>query len=175
MADRLSLFIFSSLLSFTPVFGIDYLSIGTGGYSVMKEKGRSWQFDMEYKFLVNGLGSPYKGLEFRPLIGVMGTVQGSTYIYGGLNFDFLLFDSLLLAPGFAAGYYAKGKGKDLGYPLEFRSGLEVAWRLESLHRIGVHFYHLSNASLGWKNPGEESFILFYDIPLIKGFPFIRDN
>ncbi len=150
---------------------VDYLSFGTGVYNVMKERWRSWEFDLEYKFHIRSLPSPNRYLEFRPLIGVMATVQGSVYAYLGLNFDLLFWDHLLLAPGFAAGYFSKGHGKDLGYPLEFRSGVELAWQFSDQRRLGLHFYHLSNASIGHKNPGEESFVFFYDIPLVKGFPF----
>ncbi len=149
----------------------DYLSFATGVYNVLKERHRTWEFDLEYKFHVRWLPSPSRYLEFRPLIGVMTTLKGSVYVYLGINFDLLFWDHLLFAPGFAAGYFSKGHGKNLGYPLEFRSGIELAWQFSDLRRLGVHFYHLSNASLGHRNPGEESLVLFYDLPLIKGFPF----
>jgi hypothetical protein len=149
----------------------DYFSLATGIYDFLRIRSRTWEFDAEYKFHLKCLKSPNRYLEFRPLVGVMATVQGSVYLYLGLNFDLLFFDHLLIAPGFAAGCYWKGQGKELGYPLEFRSGIELAWQFADTSRLGVHFYHLSNASLGWKNPGEESFVLYYDIPIEKGFPF----
>lgn len=144
---------------------------GIGAYDFYREKYRAAEFDLEFKFHVKWMKSPFEILEFRPLVGVMATAKGSGYIYLGINFDLLFFDHLLLAPGFAAGYYWQGSGKNLGYPIEFRSGIELAWQFTSWHRLGIHFYHLSNASLGKKNPGEESLILFYDIPISKGFPF----
>jgi len=104
----------------------------------------------------------------------MATVEGSVYAYAGLNFD-LLFGHILFAPGFAAGYYASGHGKNLGYPIEFRSGVELAWQCDDWRRFGLHFYHLSNASIGRRNPGEESLVFFYDLPLTKGFPFYGDS
>ncbi len=149
----------------------DYLSFATGVYNVMKDRWRTWQFDLEYKFHVRPFSTSYRFLELRPLVGVMATIQGSVYVYLGLNFDLLFWDHVLIAPGFAAGYFSKGHGKDLGYPLEFRSGIELAWQFSDQRRIGAHFYHLSNASIGHKNPGEESLVFFYDIPLRKGFPF----
>ena len=126
---------------------------------------------MEYKFHLRCLKSPNPYLEFRPLVGVMTSLQGSFYAYLGLNFDLLFMDHLLFAPGFAAGYFSKGHGRNLGYPIEFRSGVELAWQFEDQRRFGIHFYHLSNASIGKRNPGEESLVLFYDIPIVKGFPF----
>ena len=46
--------------------------------------------------------------------------------------------------------------RDLGYELEFRSGIEIGYVFCNKSRLGVHFYHISNASLGRKNPGEEA-------------------
>lgn len=152
----------------------DFLSFGIGAYDLYRERYRTFEFEIEYKFHLKILRPPNRYLEFRPLVGLMATAKGAFYAYLGINFDLLFFDHLLFAPGFAAGYFTPGKGKNLGYPIEFRSGVELAWQFCDWHRLGVHFYHLSNASIGRRNPGEESLVLFYDIPLIKGFPFIRD-
>lgn len=149
----------------------DYFSVATGVYNLLQDKWRTQEFELEYKFHLKCLKSPNPHLEFRPLIGALMTLRGTKYFYGGLNFDLLFFDHILFAPGFAAGYFIRGNGRDLGFPLEFRSGVELAWQFCDKSRLGVHFYHLSNASLGRRNPGEESFVLFYDLPLIKGFPF----
>ena len=149
----------------------DWISVGGGIYDLMRERHRTAELEIEYKFHLKWLTAPFQCLEFLPLVGVMANVQGSGYLYGGINFDFLFFDHLVFAPGFAAGYYWKGSGKDLGYPLEFRSGVELGWKFFDSRRLGVHFYHLSNASLGRRNPGEESLVLFYDIPITNKFPF----
>ena len=101
----------------------------------------------------------------------MATIQSSYYLYFGVNFDLLIGKHIHLAPGFAGGYYSNGRGKDLGFSIEFRSGIELAWQFSDFRRLGVHFYHLSNASLSKYNPGEESLIVFFDIPIRKGFPF----
>jgi hypothetical protein len=145
------------------------LSVATGVFDILRDKYRTWEFEIEYKTYFPWKPNPHVNL--RPLVGLMATVEGSVYVYGGLNFDLLFFDHLLFAPGFAAGYYHEGGGKNLGYPAEFRSGIELAWQFNDYRRLGIHFYHLSNASLGRRNPGEESLVLFYDIPLVKGFPF----
>lgn len=152
----------------------DLLSVSAGAYDFHRDKYRTFEFALEYKFHLKCLKKPNPYLDFRPLIGVMATAEATFYGYVGINFD-LLFGHVLFAPGFAAGYFAPGHGKQLGYPLEFRSGIELAWQFSDWHRLGIHFYHLSNASIGRRNPGEESLVLFYDIPIIKGFPFIRDK
>lgn len=166
-------------LFFLIIFGIglqarqipDLVSFAIGGFDIPRDKWRTWEFEMEYKAHFNALKSPLSCLEFRPLAGIMSNMWKSVYIYAGINFDLLFADHILIAPGFAAGYYGRGDGKNLGYPIEFRSGIELAWQFSDWRRIGVHFYHLSNASLSRRNPGEESLVFFYDIPLTKGFPF----
>lgn len=151
-----------------------FLSFGIGAYDLYREKYRTFECEIEYKFRLKFLTPPNRYLEFLPLAGVMATPKGAFYAYLGINFDLLFLNHILFAPGFAAGYFTPGKGKNLGYPIEFRSGVELAWQFSDWHRLGFHFYHLSNASLGSRNPGEESLVLFYDIPLIQGFPFIRN-
>ncbi|HEX2583015.1 MAG TPA: acyloxyacyl hydrolase [Chlamydiales bacterium] len=151
----------------------DLFTVECGGFDFYREKYRTIELDLEYKFHFKWLRSPIDVLDFRPLVGIMGNAKGSGYLYVGIDFDLLFFDHLLISPGFAGGYYWQGSGKDLGYPIEFRSGIELGWQFSDDRRIGVHFYHLSNASLGQRNPGEESLVLFYDIPISKGFPFSR--
>ena len=93
------------------------------------------------------------------------TNEGSVYGYGGLNWDIPILDSqLYLIPNFMIGAYSQGDGKDLGHALEFRSGLELAYQLPSSHRVGIAFNHISNASLGDKNPGAETLLINYQVP-----------
>ncbi len=151
----------------------DLFTTALGAFDFYREKHRTFELDLEYKFHLKCLTSPFQVLEFRPLVGVMANAGGSGYLYLGIDFDLLFFDHLLISPGFAAGYYWQAEGKNLGYPIEFRSGVELGWQFTDFRRLGVHFYHLSNASLGRRNPGEESLVLFYDIPITKGFPFFN--
>lgn len=143
-------------------------SVAVGSYDILRDKWRTWQFDAEVKF---GLPSINQYLTLRPLVGCFVNAHGSGYLYGGLNFDLLFLNHILVAPGFAAGYFWQGSWKSLGFPLEFRSGIELAWQFSDFRRLGVHFYHLSNASIGHRNPGEESLVFYYDIPIKRGFPF----
>ena len=165
------------LVSFLAVylFGVarapDWLSVGAGVYDFLRPRHVTGEFEIEYKFHIRKWGSPIECLEFLPLVGVMTTIKRAGFLYAGINFDFTFFDHLIFAPGFALGYYWAGTGKNLGYPLEFRSGVELGWQFSDFRRVGVHFYHLSNASLGQRNPGEESLVLYYDMPIVKGFPF----
>ncbi len=70
-----------------------------------------------------------------------------------------------LTPSFAVVAYECGEGKDLGQTLEFRSGIELAWELAGGRGLGVFFYHLSNASLADVNPGSNSLVAIFSLPL----------
>jgi hypothetical protein len=138
----------------------DLLYIGAGINNFRREHSRSTEFRAEYKF-------HYKWWLLRPLLGASLTTKKQFYGYGGISLDLIIKKYLVLAPNFAAGYYNKGSGKDLGFPLEFRTGIEVAARLNNEVRLGVHVSHTSNASLGRKNPGLETIYFFFAIPTKK--------
>ncbi|MEL7431314.1 MAG: acyloxyacyl hydrolase [Chlamydiota bacterium] len=96
-----------------------------------------------------------------PALGLMVTEKWQTYLHLGFAFDWVLAKKIVFSPNFAAGWYQKGQGKDLGFPLEFRSGIELGWAFSGGGRLALHFYHLSNASLGTINPGSESLVLIF--------------
>jgi len=89
----------------------------------------------------------------------------SLYLFGGIGLDLVVVNKVVVSPNFAIGYYNKGHGKDLGYSIEFRTGVEVGWRFKNACRLTLHFYHLSNASLSSRNPGVECLDLCFGIPL----------
>jgi len=145
-------FIFFSLFA-----DADLLYLGSGINNVRRKHSRSMEFRAEYKF-------HQKLKVIKPIVGASITTNTQTYIYGGFCLDFLPKSFLAISPSFAAGYYNKGNGKDLGFPLEFRTGIEIAAVLKNFTRVGVHFSHTSNASLGHKNPGLETLVFFIAIP-----------
>ncbi len=163
-------FLLFSAHSLLAVSSVDQVTVYGGVFDLMREKYRTFELGAEYKF-----STPWRcsvdSLYFRPVLGAMGNAHKNAYLYGGINFDFFVMDSLVIAPGFAAGWYGRGEGKDLGCPVEFRTLIEMAWQFRDQSRIGIRFYHLSNAGLGHKNPGEESLVLTYDIPMKKGLGF----
>lgn len=103
---------------------------------------------------------------FKPFFGIDISGDGAFYGFFGILTD-LYFGkkkNFIVTPNFAVGVYDKGKGKDLGYPLEFRSGIEFAYRFEDRSRLGFSIHHISNANIGKKNPGTESVVINYAIP-----------
>jgi len=90
-----------------------------------------------------------------PFVGVLGTGQGAFYGYGGIGFDINIAERFVVTPSTTVGYFTRGSGIDLGANCEFRSGAEFAYRFENLNRVGVGFYHISNATIGKHDPGAE--------------------
>lgn len=106
-----------------------------------------------------------KYLKIKPFVALLGTFQKSVWLGAGVNFDIYVLDPLIVTLGFGPGLFYKGNGKDLGYPLEMRSSVEIAYRFASNSRFGIQFYHLSNGSMARRNPGTEVLMLFYAIPI----------
>ena len=100
-----------------------------------------------------------------PFIGAAGTSDGAFYGYGGFGVDINFGPALVLTPNVAAGYFARGNGTRLGSWVEFRSGAELAYRFADQSRLGVAVHHISNAGLTKQNPGEQSVLLMYSVPL----------
>ena len=66
---------------------------------------------------------------------------------------------LNVTPSFAPGYYNYGNGKDLGYPLEFKSEIQMSLNLNDSSKFGMSYNHISNGSLSDKNPGANSYMI----------------
>ena len=66
--------------------------------------------------------------------------------------------SLNVTPSFTPGLYHEGDGKDLGHMLEFKSEVQLSLNLSDSSKLGFSYNHLSNASLGDKNPGANSYM-----------------
>ena len=66
--------------------------------------------------------------------------------------------ALNITPSFAPGYYNEGDGKDLGHALEFKSEVQLSLDMPKNSQFGFSYNHLSNASLGDKNPGANSYM-----------------
>ena len=92
-----------------------------------------------------------------PITGAMITVDNASYVYTGVQANYKI-GSLNFSPSFAPGYYNQGDGKDLGHALEFKSEVQLSLELPLESQLGISYNHLSNASLGSKNPGANSYM-----------------
>lgn len=137
---------------------IDYLSISGGTFDFMRKHHRTVETRIEYK-------PSFNLPKIRPIFGLLNTFNGSIYLYSGLSLDLFFNRYLYFSPNITAGIYFKNGGKDLGFPIEFKSGMELGLRFKNMYRFSAQVSHISNASLGSKNPGCESLVLTLSIPI----------
>lgn len=100
-----------------------------------------------------------------PKIGMLYSSKRESYPYFGFNLelDLLHNKSLFLSPGTSVGVYNKGKGKNLGGKIEFRSGILLEYVCNNKSRVGLGVYHISNAGIYKKNPGAEDVVASYSV------------
>ena len=92
-----------------------------------------------------------------PITGFMMTADSATYLYTGVQAEYEI-GKLNLTPSFSPGYYTTGNGKDLGSPLEFKTGVQLSLELLPGSKLGYSYNHVSNGGLGDKNPGANSYM-----------------
>lgn len=139
-----------------------FVTIGGGIFDATQQDETAADFRLEYRHKKVWL--------FKPWAGVEATSDGAVYGVAGILVDLFFGRRIVVTPSFGAGLYHDGGGKDLGFPVEFRSQLEVAYRFNDRSRLGVAISHISNASLGDDNPGTEIINVYYSIPFEKVFP-----
>lgn len=137
--------------------GGDRLLIGAGYYDIMDNEDA---FDMRAEW--RGGDDFVWGIA--PFVGAEATSDGAIYGLAGLYRDFPVAPQWYVTPSIGAGLYHDGDGKDLGHTVEFRSQIELGYEFESMHRMSVGFGHISNASLGDRNPGTEILNVYYHMP-----------
>ncbi|HUO86415.1 MAG TPA: acyloxyacyl hydrolase [Thermoanaerobaculia bacterium] len=118
-----------------------------------------------------------RDLPIVPALGLTVDGDGGTYAYVSFRLDAMVALAALrgepaaaTAPerrwrlvGFSGlGHHRVGDGgRDLGGPLEFRSGVELARRLGPRTRLALSYDHLSNAGIYRSNRGTESLVLVW--------------
>ena len=141
------------------------LSLGAGIYNFMKHGSDGYnQNSIAYNAEIF---SGKKAFGFiKPLIGFLATDESAYYAYFGLSADLYFFKCkcFVLTPSLAAGAYEDGDQIRLGNTIEFRSGGDFTYRFRNNVRVGVGVFHISNAGLGYRNPGSEQVIFKYQIP-----------
>jgi hypothetical protein len=92
-----------------------------------------------------------------PVSGVLVTADNASYFYTGVQVEYNL-GKINLTPSFTPGLYNAGDGKDLGHVMEFKSEIQLSLDLSDTSEFGFSYNHISNASLGDKNPGANSYM-----------------
>ena len=132
------------------------LNVFTGMFDFSDHKQASGLFGLQHQndelYRHSFLG------KISPITGGFLTEKNAFYLYSGVQWEYNL-GLLTITPSFAPGYYNYGDGKDLGYPLEFKSEVQMSLNLSDSTQFGMSYNHISNASLGTKNPGANSYML----------------
>ena len=92
-----------------------------------------------------------------PVTGVLITADNASYFYTGIQAEYNI-GNINLTPSFTPGLYNAGDGKDLGHVMEFKSEIQLSVDLFTNTELGFSYNHISNASLGDKNPGANSYM-----------------
>ena len=131
------------------------LNFFTGMFDFSDDKQKSGIFGLQHQnedlFRNSFLG------KLSPITGGFLTEKNAFYLYTGVQAEYEL-GALTITPSFAPGYYNYGDGKDLGYPLEFKTELQMSFDITDSTHLGMSYNHISNASLGTKNPGANSYM-----------------
>ena len=99
-----------------------------------------------------------------PITGALITADNASYVYTGIQAQYKL-GNLNITPSFTPGLYHEGDGKHLGHLLEFKSEVQISLDIFKNSELGFSYNHISNASLGDKNPGANSYMFNF----IKNF------
>ena len=130
----------------------DNLNFYTGMFDFSDDGKKSNLFGVQH---INTEDSYFENLQ--PVTGAMITADNATYFYKGFqiqNGD----GAFKFTPSFTPGLYFEGDGKDLGHVIEFKTELQISFEISSDSELGFSYNHISNASLGDKNPGANSYM-----------------
>ena len=127
----------------------------TGMFDFSDDKQKAGIFGLQHQdeklFRKSFLG------KLSPITGGFLTENNAFYLYTGIQAEYGL-GPLKITPSFAPGYYNYGSGKDLGYPLEFKSEVQISLELSEKTKLGMSYNHISNARLGSKTTGANSYM-----------------
>ncbi len=136
-------------------FGTHELNFFSGMFDFSDNNKKSAIFGIQHQD-ENLIRNSFLGT-LSPITGLMFTADNSAYLYTGVQAQYKI-GNLNIVPSFTPGYYNQGGGKDLGYPIEFKTELQLSFDILNNTELGFSYNHLSNASLGDKNPGANSYM-----------------
>ena len=164
LAFMLSFYLIASNTSAQEDLSETELNVFTGMFDFSDHKQKAGLIGLQHQnddlFRKSFLG------RLSPITGGFLTENSAFYLYTGVQAEYE-FGNLKITPSFAPGYYNYGNGKDLGYPLEFKTEVQMSFEFSEDTHLGMSYNHISNASLGTKNPGANS----YMINFLKQFRF----
>jgi lipid A 3-O-deacylase len=158
------LFLYFSLVSFiNPLAGLkpkrESLVTFGGGYLDGGDHHSGGVAQLEYRWYTYFFDC------IRPQASLVLPELKGAFLGVGVGLECYLSEHFILIPSFEPGLYYRGKARNLGYPIEFRSCLELAYETSNRMRLGFQIFHISNASLGRRNPGLNAFLLYLGFPV----------
>jgi len=171
-----ALFFFLFILICNPAFSKGYDVFSLGLFDIKFDGSQTneaidYRFERRFNNSLLEIGPEnYDFFNLKPFLGFEGTSDSASFFIAGVYLEDnigTLFtgdsSNFIFTPSFGAGYYDEGSGKKLGSEIEFRTTFEVSYQLKNENRIGFSFGHISNASIGEKNPGVEVLSFSYQI------------
>ncbi|HWA09310.1 MAG TPA: acyloxyacyl hydrolase [Opitutaceae bacterium] len=129
---------------------------GAGLLGVL-DSDKTLNFSADYRLAAPGA--------FQPRLLATWATDGSRLLGAGLLYNLDLDDRLRLTFGFGPGYYERNRGRDLGSSVEFISTAEFSVDVGHRRRLGLAVGHISNGGLNGRNPGTETLMLTWSVPV----------
>ena len=155
---RIFLFIVS-ILFFHLNTSANSISFFGGSYDY-DDDNTSTLYGLNYHLSDNAF-SVFNLIDLNPVIGGFVTAKSATMFYSGFETN-IGKDSIYLNLSSSAGIYSNGDGKDLGNTLQFKSEVNLFYKLGKSSRVGLGSHHISNAGLSSVNPGTNNFYLIFN-------------
>ena len=134
-----------------------YLMVGVGGWEVARDNLRKPELDLV-------LRPAHSWWVIKPQLTFIAAGDGDFLFFAGPMIDYYITPHVVGTISTSVGTWI-GNGFDLGSRIEFHSGAEFAYRFADASRLGFGFFHTSNADITKRNPGSESMLLEYSIPI----------
>tara|TARA_Y100001958_G_C21000740_1_gene384617 strand:+ start:50 stop:529 length:480 start_codon:yes stop_codon:yes gene_type:complete len=143
-----------------------HLNLSANSFSIF---GGSYDYDDDNTSTLYGLNyhlsdnafSIFNLIDLNPVIGGFVTAKSATMFYSGFETN-IGQSSIYLNLSSSAGIYSNGDGKDLGNALQFKSEVNLFYRLGKSSSVGIGSHHISNAGLSSVNPGTNNFYLIFN-------------
>lgn len=136
-----------------------FLTFGVGKFDIIHDRETDAELRLDYRF-----GNKF--WIFKPFLTGAYVTNGMSFLGAGVLVDVYLGNRWVITPQFSPTWWrGKTDELDLGYGLEFRSRIELAYRFDNRARLGLSIDHSSNAGFGDRNPGTESLMINYSLPM----------